>query len=169
MSTRLSAVSIALAASLIAASAGWAQMGDHRMISASDLKWEDVPSLPPGGKIAVIEGPMTDAVPFTIRLKFPANYRIPAHSHPGVERVTVLSGTFHMGTGDTLDMQKSMALSPGDMMIMQPKTDHFAWTKDEVIVQLNGMGPWGVTYVNPADDPRRGACRARSTASSRRG
>ena len=125
------------------------------MITASDLKWADVPSLPPGAKIAVIEGPMTEAVPFTIRLKFPANYSIPAHSHPAVERVTVLSGTFHMGTGDKLDSQKTMPLSPGDMMIMQPKTNHFAWNKDEVVVQLNGMGPWGVTYVNPADDPRK--------------
>jgi len=48
-----------------------------------------------------------------------------------------------------------MSLSPGSMMIMQPKTNHFAWNKGEVVVQLNGTGPWGVTYVNPADDPRK--------------
>jgi len=155
MRPRFSAVPAAIVAFLIAASACWAQMADHHMVSAKDLKWAEVPSLPPGAKIAVIEGPMTEAVPFTIRLKFPADYKIPAHSHPAVERVTVLSGTFHMGTGDKLDLQKGMALSPGDMMIMQPKTNHFAWTKDEVIVQLNGMGPWGVTYVDPADDPRK--------------
>ena len=155
MTSRLSAVPVAIVGSLIALSASWAQMADHRMITASDLKWGDVPSLPPGAKIAVIEGPMTEAVPFTIRLKFPADYNIPAHSHPAIERVTVLSGTFHMGTGDQLDLQKTMALSPGDMMIMPPKTNHFAWTKDEVVVQLNGVGPWGVSYVNPADDPRQ--------------
>ena len=155
MRSRLYVVPVVLVSSLIALSASWAQMGGHRMIAASDLKWDDVPSLPPGAKIAVIEGPMTEAVPFTIRLKFPANYSIPAHSHPAVERVTVLSGTFHMGTGDKLDSQKTMPLSPGDMMIMQPKTNHYAWNKDEVVVQLNGMGPWGVTYVNPADDPRK--------------
>ena len=91
----------------------WAQSSDHRMISPNDLKWSDVPSLPPGAKIAVIEGPMSEAVPFTIRLKFPANYQIPAHWHPAVERVTVLSGTFYMGVGDTLDTQKSMPLSSG--------------------------------------------------------
>jgi quercetin dioxygenase-like cupin family protein len=130
-------------------------MGGHRMIAASDLKWDDVPSLPPGAKIAVIEGPMNEAVPFTIRLKFPADYSIPAHSHPAVERVTLLSGTFHMGAGDRLDSQKTMPLKQGDMMIMQPQTNHFAWTKEEVVVQLNGTGPWGVTYVNPADDPRK--------------
>ena len=155
MRPRLSSVLVALVGSLIAVSAAWAQTPDHRMISASDLKWGDVPSLPPGAKIAVIEGPMTEAVPFTIRLKFPADYRVPAHSHPAIERVTVLAGTFHMGTGDKLDTQKTMALKPGDMMIMQPNTNHFGWTKDEVVVQLNGTGPWGVTYVNPADDPRK--------------
>ena len=125
------------------------------MVTSKDLKWDDVPSLPPGAKIAVIEGPMSEAVPFTIRLKFPANYNIPAHWHPVVERVTVLSGTFNMGVGDKLDPQKTMPLGPGDMMIMQPQTNHFAWTKEEVVVQLNGTGPWGIIYINPADDPRK--------------
>jgi hypothetical protein len=134
---------------------GWAQSDGHRMISPNDLKWGDIPSLPPGAKIAIIEGPLNEAVPFTFRLKFPANYEIPAHWHPAVERVTVISGTFYMGVGDKLDRNKSMTLSPGSMMIMQPKTNHFAWTKGEVEVQLNGNGPWGVTYVNPADDPRK--------------
>jgi quercetin dioxygenase-like cupin family protein len=124
------------------------------MISPNDLQWSDVPSLPPGAKIAVIEGPMSEAVPFTVRLKLPANYQIPAHWHPAVERVTVLSGSINMGVGDKLDMQKTMALSPGSMMILQPKTNHFVWTKEESIVQLNGTGPWGVTYVTAADDPR---------------
>jgi hypothetical protein len=126
----------------------------HRMIFPAELKWGDVPSLPPGAKIAVIEGPMNEAVPFTIRLKLPANYRIPAHWHPAVERVTVLTGAFYMGVGDKLDMQNSVALTAGSMMILQPKTNHFGWTKEETIVQLNGNGPWGVTYVNPKDDPR---------------
>lgn len=136
-------------------SSSWAQIDGHRMVTSSELKWADVPSLPPGAKIAVIEGPMNEAVPFTIRLKFPANYHIPPHWHPAVERVTVLSGTFHMGVGDKLDPARSMALPPGGMMIMQPGTKHFAWNKDETIVQLHGTGPWGITYVNPADDPRK--------------
>ena len=133
----------------------WAQSSSHTMISPNDLKWSDVPSLPPGAKIAVIEGPISEAVPFTFRLKFPANYQIPAHWHPAVERVTVLSGTFNMGVGDKLDTGKSMSLPPGSIMIMQPKTNHFAWTQEEVVVQLSGTGPWGVTYVNRADDPRK--------------
>ena len=126
--------------------------GDHKMIAPSELKWADVPSLPPGAKIAVIEGPLNEAVPFTFRLKLPANYRIPAHWHPAIEHLTVLSGTFHMGMGDNT---KTQALTPGSITIMQPKTRHFGWTSDETIVQLHGVGPWGVTYVDPADDPRK--------------
>lgn len=144
-----------LAMSFCAASTAWAQPADHQMIKPADLKWEDVPSLPKGAKGALIEGPMNQAVPFTLRLKFPANYRIPPHFHPAIERVTVLSGTFNMGIGEKFDEKKTHALAPGGMMIMQPKTPHFAWTKSEAVVQIHGTGPWGVTYVNPADDPRK--------------
>ena len=155
MKARLSVVSVIIGGIFIAMSISWADMSGHRMITSSDLTWEDVPSLPPGAKIAVIEGPMNEAVPFTVRLQFPANYNIPAHWHPAVERVTVLAGTFHMGIGDALDPQKTMPLRPGAVMIMQPQTHHFAWTKEEVVVQLNGTGPWGITYINAADDPRK--------------
>ena len=130
---------------------------EHRMVKAAELKWEPVPSLPTGAVATVIEGPMSEAVPFTIRIKLPANYKIPPHFHPAVERVTVLSGEFHMATGDKFDAKKMMALKAGDMMIMQPKTNHYAWAKTPTVVQLHGTGPWGVTYVNPEDDPRKAA------------
>ena len=140
----------------LVAPAAWAQgHADHLMVTPKDLTWADVPSLPTGAKIAVIQGPMNEAKPFTIRLKFPANYKIPAHSHPAIEHVTVISGTFNMGTGDKLDEKKTMALSAGSVAIMQPKTNHFAWTKTETIVQVHGVGPWAVNYVNPSDDPRK--------------
>jgi hypothetical protein len=128
---------------------------DHIMVTPNDLKWADVPSLPPGAKVAVIEGPMDQATPFTIRLKLPADYKIPAHWHPAIEHVTVLSGTFNLGMGDKLDPTKTTALPAGSMAIMQPKTNHFGWTKEETIVQVHGVGPWGVNYVDPADDPRK--------------
>jgi quercetin dioxygenase-like cupin family protein len=130
-------------------------MSDHLMVQANDLKWADVPTLPPGAKVAVIEGPPNEAVPFIMRLKFPANYKIPAHWHPAIEHLTVLSGTFNMGIGDKLDTAKSKPLAPGGVMIIQPKVPHFAWTNEEVTVQVHGVGPWGVTYVIPADDPRK--------------
>lgn len=125
------------------------------MVMPADLKWVDVPSLPPGAKIAVIEGPLNEAVPFTLRLKFPADYKVPAHWHPAIEHVTVISGTFNMGAGDALDPSKTQPLTAGSVAIMQPNTNHFAWTKEETIVQVHGVGPWAITYVNPADDPRK--------------
>lgn len=134
----------------------WAQhAGHHKAITAADLKWAPVASLPRGALISVIEGPMNQAVPFTVRLKLPASYQIPPHTHPAVERVTVLSGTFHMGMGSRFDRAVTQAVGPGDMMIMQPGTEHFAWTQGEVVLQLHGTGPWDVTYVNAADDPRK--------------
>ena len=147
---------LALGLCATAATAAMAQQdGTHRMVLPSELKWADVPSLPPGAKIAVIEGPMNQPAPFTVRLKFPKDYVIPAHSHPAIERVTVLSGTFNMGAGDRFDKSRAHALPPGAIAIMQSGTNHFAWASDEVIVQLNGTGPWDVKYVNPEDDPRR--------------
>jgi hypothetical protein len=128
---------------------------DVIIATPSDLKWGDVVSLPPGAKIAVIEGKMNEAGPITARIKFPADFKVPAHWHPVVERVTVLSGTFNYGMGDKLDPQKTMPLGSGSVVVMQPKMNHFAWTKDETIIQLNVTGPWVITYVNPADDPRK--------------
>jgi anti-sigma factor ChrR (cupin superfamily) len=149
-----------LALSSIAAPVALAQSGthmasDHMMATPDELKWVDIPSLPPGAKLAVIEGPLNQPGPITFRLKLPANYQVPAHWHPAIEHVTVISGTFNMGTGDKLDRAKTKALTAGSVAIMQPKTNHFGWTKDETIVQVHGVGPWGVTYVNPADDPRK--------------
>ncbi|MHB1174694.1 MAG: cupin domain-containing protein [Sulfuriferula sp.] len=156
MSTlKLLALSLALAFGVLGAGIADADPATHVMVTPGDLKWAEVPSIPPGAMIAVIEGPMNEPAPFTVRLKFPANYKLPAHWHPAIEHVTVISGTFNMGTGDKLDTSKTHALPPGAVAIMQPKTNHFAWTKEETVVQLHGVGPWGITYVNPADDPRK--------------
>jgi quercetin dioxygenase-like cupin family protein len=135
------------------ATTAWAQHDQHAA-HAADLKWANVPSLPKGAQIAVIEGPMNTSAPFTVRLKFPANYTIPPHTHPAVERVTVLSGVFHMGMGAKLERSAAEAVRPGDIMIMQPGTPHYAFTEGDVVVQLHGNGPWGITYLNASDDPR---------------
>jgi hypothetical protein len=154
MKTKLCAASVVLVSACFGASAAWAQTGVI-IVTPSDFKWGDVASLPPGAKIALIEGKMNEEGPITARIKLPADYKIPVHWHPGVERVTVLSGTFNYGMGDKLDPQKTTALGAGSVVVMQPKMNHFVWTKEETVIQLNGMGPWGITYVNPADDPRK--------------
>ena len=127
----------------------------HTFVTPSDLKWTDVPALGAGAKIAVIEGPLNEAVSFTFRIKLPADFKVQAHSHPAVEHVTVISGTFNVGMGDKLDTTKTQALTVGSVAIMQSKMNHFAWTNEETIVQVHGVGPWAVNYVNPADDPRK--------------
>lgn len=135
--------------------AGAQHAGDHMMMSPEDMKWSAVPSLPKGAEITVIEGPLSEAKPFTARLKFPANYRIPPHFHPAIEHVTVISGKFHMGVGDRFDAGKGHGLATGGVAIMQAGVHHYAWTEEPTIVQVHGVGPWGVTYVNPEDDPRK--------------
>ena len=155
MKQKLAALGMLTALVSIGSGACWAQAPLHMMVTPEELNWTEVGSLPAGAKVAVIEGPLTEAVPFTFRLKLPANYKIPAHWHPAIEHVTVISGTFHMGVGDKLDTSKTMPLTAGSVAIMQVKTTHFAWTKDETIIQVHGMGPWVINYVNPADDPRK--------------
>jgi len=155
MKNTLIALSVAGAIACLGVPASWAQSAHHMMVTSDELKWADVPSVPAGAKVAVIEGPTNEAGPITFRLKFPADYKLPAHWHPVLEHLTVISGTFNMGVGDMLDTSKTKPLSAGSFAIMQPKTHHFAWTKEETIIQVHGIGPWAITYVNPADDPRK--------------
>ena len=149
-------LTLALAVAALGPTAALAEeSADHIMVMPADLKWEDAKAIPPGAKIAVIEGTPNEAVPFTFRVKFPADYKLPAHWHPAIEHVTVISGTFNMGTGDKLDTEKTKAVTPGSVAIMQAKTNHFAWTSEETEVQVHGVGPTAINYVNPEDDPRK--------------
>ena len=119
-----------------------------------EAKWSDGPAmLPPGAKIDVVQGDPGGAL-YTARLKFPANYEIPAHSHPTDEHVTVLSGTLYMGMGDKLDPEGGTALTVGGFALMPAKMNHYAYTKKATTILLHGMGPVEFIYVNPADDPR---------------
>jgi quercetin dioxygenase-like cupin family protein len=138
---RLSTLALALAA--LGPTAAWAEdpsHADHIMVLPADLKWEDS-KVTPGAKVAVIEGPPNEAVPFTFRVKLPADFKVPAHWHPALEHVTVLSGTYNFGTGDKFDKEKTKALPPGSTVINQPKTNHFIWTSEETVIQVHGVGP----------------------------
>lgn len=129
---------------------------DHIMVKPENVKWMDgPPSLPAGAKFAVIEGDPKAAGLFTMRLWVPAGFKIPAHWHPADEHVTVISGTFLMGLGDKFDSEKLQPLPVGSFAVMLTGTKHFAMAKEETIIQLHGVGPWGINYVNPADDPRK--------------
>lgn len=115
------------------------------------------PSLPPGARVAVLEGDPAQPGPFTMRVSLPDGYTIWPHYHPGVEHVTVLKGTFLVGMGDKFDASALKPLSTGSFAAMPAGLRHFARARGSTVLQLHGVGPWGLTYVNPADDPRKKA------------
>lgn len=132
------------------------KMADHGLFKPDDIKWGDAPSaLPPGAKLAVLEGnPMKPGI-YTMRLWMPDGYKIQPHYHLQFEHVTVVSGTFNLGMGDTFDDSKGNTMPTGTFGFLPPHMKHFAWANGETVVQLHGIGPWEIVYVNPKDDPRR--------------
>ena len=127
----------------------------HVMLAPDDVKWgEAPPMLPPGAKTAVLYGDPTKPGMFILRAKTPAGYKIPAHSHPNDETVTVISGTFMMGMGDKLDAKAAKQIPPGGFARMPAKSNHFAISQTETVIQVAAMGPLEFNYVDPKDDPR---------------
>ena len=135
--------------------AGFAQ-DMHSPMNTSDVKWGPAPKVfPPGAELAVISGDPFKAGQYVVRLKLPANYKIPAHNHPTSEYVTVLSGDFHIGMGDKLDMAKGQLLRAGGFAEAPARMNHYAWSTSEAVVQVHGEGPFAITYVDPKDDPSK--------------
>lgn len=135
----------------------YAQAHPHVIQAPSEAKWGQAPPmLPPGAEIAVLSGDPTKPVAYAVRLKFPPNYAIPAHSHPTDENVVVVSGGLTFGMGDKL--AKSAAgnktLAAGGYALMPANMNHFAYASRETTIVLYGQGPVEFKYVNPADDPR---------------
>jgi len=126
---------------------------------AKGLKWMDgPPGLPAGAKFAVVSGDPGKAGMFTIRTRLPANYTVPPHHHPTDEVVRVMgAGTLSYGMGDKLDKANAGSLAKGYHVTMQANMNHWVTTTDPVEIQVSGMGPFAITYVNPADDPRGAA------------
>jgi quercetin dioxygenase-like cupin family protein len=131
------------------------EMGKFEVFPADRIKWQQgPPSLPKGATIAVLEGDPTKEGPFVFRVKVPDGYRIPPHTHPKTERVTVLSGTFHIGMGDRFDEKAGKAMPAGTYGHWPAGMKHFVWVEGETVLQFHGTGPWSIQYVNPEDDPR---------------
>ena len=125
-------------------------------INSDDVKWGPVPpNIAAGAQLAVISGDPSKEGPFVMRLKMPAGYKVPAHYHPQYENVTILTGEFHVGMGDKLDTDKGMLLRPGGYVEAPAKMHHYAWVTSDTIVQVAGPGPFGIIYVDPADDPSK--------------
>ena len=128
----------------------------HLTYLPADVEWGEGPaSLEPGAEMAVLEGDPGEEGVFTMRLRLPDGYRIAPHTHPNVERVTTLSGTFRLGTGDVLDTEAADRLETGSYTAIPPGMSHYAFAEGETVIQLTSVGPWELEYVNPDDDPRQ--------------
>ena len=110
--------------------------------------------VPAGAQLAVLEcNPMAASGDYTVRLKMPAGYRIAPHWHPKRENVTVISGTFKVGMGDSFDESKMATFPAGSFAYLDPDMHHYAMADDDVVVQIHGSAPVQFNYVNPNDDP----------------
>jgi quercetin dioxygenase-like cupin family protein len=155
-SHRITALILAVGMGLMAWSLAQAQEAGHILLKSADIKWTKAPpSMPPGTQIAVLEGDLNKAEPFTMRLKLPADSKLGAHTHSTVEHVTVLSGSLYMGAGDQLDRDQAVALPSGSFAVFQPGHSMFAWADEETVIQVHGVGPWGIHYLHSPDNPSK--------------
>ncbi len=126
----------------------------HIMSAPKDLKWGDPPPVfEKGATMSVVSGDPGKEGLYVVRLKMPAGYRINPHWHPTDEHVTVISGTFSLGMGEKFDKAAMTELPPGGYALLPAQMRHYAMAKTAATVQVHGMGPFQLTYVNPADDP----------------
>jgi quercetin dioxygenase-like cupin family protein len=149
------AVLLAVAFGLARLSAEETQSTDMRLYPATSIEWKQGPAaIPAGAKMAVLEGDPSKEGAFVIRFQFPDGYHVPPHTHPKTERVTVISGTLELATGEALDRASAKKLTTGSFGYWPAGMKHAAWAEGETVIQLHGIGPWQINYVNPADDPR---------------
>jgi quercetin dioxygenase-like cupin family protein len=143
---------IGIAASALAQTS---EKPEASIYESAQIKWQQGPAaLPAGAKLAVLEGDPAKNGPFTMRLMMPDGYKIQPHTHPKVEHVTVIAGTFNLGMGEKFDESGGHEMPAGTFGFWPAGMKHFAWAKGETIIQLHGVGPWTINYLNPADDPR---------------
>lgn len=154
---RMMSTAIAAAALLAVSTAATAQAKKGEPAkSEKALNWGPAPAaFPAGAKMAVERGDPMKKGEFIVRLSLPADYKIPPHWHPTAEHVRVISGDFSVGTGDVLDASKTKKLAPGDTGTIEAKMHHFALTGGPAEISIRSEGPFAITYVNPADDPRK--------------
>ncbi|MFY9553181.1 MAG: cupin domain-containing protein [Blastocatellia bacterium] len=153
---KLFSVALLLATVAVFALAQESKTQTHVALTPAEVKWgPPPPSLRKGAQFAVVSGDPSKAGPFAIRLKFPAGYQVRPHWHPTDEHVTVLSGTLAFGMGEKFDKAAMKDMPAGSYAMMPAEMRHFAMAKTAVTLQVHGMGPFVLNYVDPADDPAK--------------
>ena len=128
-----------------------------KAITAEDIDWKTFPALPPSVRLAVLVGEPSDEGPYVIRVKVPRDVKLMPHTHPEDRVYTVISGVFYIGLGERFDADKLQAYPPGTVIVLPGNTPHFHWAKSgEYVSQVSAIGPLGLHYLNPKDDPRNG-------------
>lgn len=130
-----------------------AQESHHVMFNADKVEWQEGPAVLPGTQMAVLYGDPSQEGIFVARVKFPANYRIPPHTHPVDEIVTVISGQFNIGVGEDFDEAQTTPLTAGGFFSMTSGSPIFSYMTGETVLQLSTSGPWGFDLVHPEDTP----------------
>ena len=131
------------------------KMAETKTYLPGEGVWQDADGIPPGAKVAVLEGDPGKEVFYTMRVKFPEGlYKIAPHTHPQAEHLTVISGTFNVGMGEKFDQNAGQAIPAGGYFFMPAGMKHFAWTTGETVIQLSRASPSAINYLDPADDPR---------------
>jgi quercetin dioxygenase-like cupin family protein len=128
-----------------------AQQAPHTMVNANEVQWKEAPPILPGAQMSVLYGDPAKEGVFVMRLKFPANYQVPPHTHPVDEIVTVISGEFNIGMGREFDEAQTKPYTAGGLVAMPPGTEHFVYTDQETVIQISTRGPWALNFVNPDD------------------
>jgi hypothetical protein len=124
--------------------------------TSAPLQWGPAPAVfPAGAKMAVVSGDPSKRAPFTVELALPAGYKVPPHFHTTSERVEVKQGTLFVGMGDAIDTKNAQPLTVGPGTVIRSKLHHYAFTKAPATIAVTALGPFDMTYVNPADDPQK--------------
>jgi hypothetical protein len=133
-----------------------AQTIDNTLLTPAGIEWQPGPAiLPDDAQAAILYGDPTRDGLFSMRFKLPKGYRVPPHTLSKAGLFTVISGTFRIGMGETTDPSKARAMPAGSFIALAPDTPHFVSVDEETVVQLNNIGPWVITYIDPKDDPRQ--------------
>jgi hypothetical protein len=136
-------------------------------ILPEDIQWSPFPAFPAKARLAILVGEPTKPGPYVVRVKVPAGVKLMPHVHSEDRIYTVISGVFYIGRGATFDATKLKAYPPGSVIVLPGNTPHFHWARSgEYVTQVTAIGPLGIGYVDPTDDPRKQATSAgrKSTA-----
>ena len=126
-----------------------------RSILPEEIVWKPFAAFPPEARLAVLIGNPAEPGPYVVRVKLPGGGKLMPHRHPEDRIYTVMSGVFYIGLGDSFDGDKVKAYPPGSVVFLPGGTPHFHWAKSgEYVTQVTAIGPLGLDYLNPADDPR---------------